>query len=208
MNFKAARGSISNRGTAPIAFLTELVEWAKQAPDFLFDRNANFDIYNKVSAELGPFKVATLQYRKAAILEVLRVLALFESSCNWMLGVDTSRSGPTNNENKEAGAWQSSYNARSLDTSLRSFLVASGITGGIEFQRRLKEDHKFAMEFTVRLLRVDIANYERIHNGPIRRGEERQKTWPHRPNLWSDKESIYPYLSREAVAEFEQALAA
>lgn len=203
--FKAAKAEVHNRGKAPDAFLNELIDWAILAPDEVFAVNPHYDIFSKVKPELGPYE--NLLHRKAVMLEVLRVLALFESGCKWTEGVDSSRRTPTTKENAEAGAWQESWDARRLDPSLAAFLKEKGVDDGLEFQQRMKMDHPLAIEFAARLLRIDVKNYERIANGPVRRGEERKKTWPDRPRLWKDEESIYPWLSRAAVEEFKSYLA-
>lgn len=199
----AIHNPVFNRGTPKQAFLDEMVKWAKTAPDEIFGRTPTVgtkDIYNKVFGELGPYH--DLLHRKAVMLEVLRVLAGFESSWKWTEGVDSSRRTATTRENAEAGAWQTSYDARRLDPSLEGFLRLRGITDGLEFQQKMKSDHPLAMEFVARLLRVNTR-----HNGPLYRGDERKRTWPDRPKLWAEKESIYPWLNREAVTEFKTLLA-
>lgn len=203
--FKATKAEVHNRGFAPNSFLTEMIEWARTAPDFLFAPDDKADIYARIENELGPFM--DLLHRKAAMIESMRVLALFESGCNWSEGVDSTRRTTTSNENAEAGAWQVSFDARKLDAGLAAFLTAQGISDGLAFQQRMKDHHFLAMDFIARLLRIDIRNYNRIANGPVRKGDERKKTWPDRPKLWDAKESIYPWLSREAVAEFAGFLA-
>lgn len=199
-SYIATLSHVFNRGRPEPAFLDELVKCIRPLPDELFAANANFDIYSKVKAELGPWE--SLLHRKAVMAEVLRVLAMFESSANWRQGVDSSRRTPTTNENAEAGAWQVSWDARRLDPSLADFLKKNGITDGVAFQQRMKTDHQIAVTFAVLLLRIDVKDYNRIANGPVLKGEERRKTWPHRPRLWSEEESIYPWLRRAAVAEF------
>lgn len=204
---------VFNRGTPPAAFIQEMVTWAKTAPNEIFDRTptvGNRDIFNKVFEQLGPY--GNLIHRKAVMLEVMRCLAGFESSWRHREGVDTSRGSTTTPENAEAGAWQASYDARRLDPSLARFLESKGITNGLEFQRRMKADrdlseqevkdgvkptHEIAMEFVARLLRVNTG-----HNGPLYKGTERERTWPRRPELWAAEQSIYPWLNRDAVAEF------
>ncbi len=204
MIFNAARISVFDRGRITDAFLTELLDWGRSAADEIFAKNTNYDIYNKVFPELGPYP--DLIYRKAVLLHVLSVLAWFEASGHWNEGVDSSRRGSTTNENAEAGMWQVSWNNRKLDPSLRTFLSEHGIEDGIAFQQRMKADHPIAMEFAARLLRIDMRDFNRINNGPVRKGDERKKTWPDRPKLWEADESIYPWLSREAVAEIVQSL--
>lgn len=198
MNFVAATKAVYNRGSAPQAFLAEMVAWAKTAPDDIFERNEKADIYGKVSGDLGPF--TSLLHRKAVMLEVMRVLAGFESSWDWKEGVDTSRLGEDTPENSEAGAWQVSYDARLLSPDLANLLVSNGITNGIAFQRAMKFNHPLAMEFVARLMRHNTR-----HNGPLYKGDERNAI---RRSLRGSEHSIYPWLSRDAVKEFYEALSA
>ena len=190
---------VLNRGTPPASFIQQMVEWARTAPDDIFDRTPTIgsrDLYNKVFPDLGHYE--SLVHRKAVMLEVMRVLAGFESSWDWTEGVDTSRLGPDTPENAEAGAWQVSYDARRLDLSLAKLLRDRGISDGVTFQRKMKFDHPLAMEFVARLMRVNTK-----HNGPLYRGAERSII---RKSLRGEEHSIYPWLKREAVAEFQALL--
>lgn len=191
-NYRFCLSPVFNRGRPTPAFLDELVAWALSAPDDIFAPNTEADIYGKVKAELGPWQ--SLLHRKAAMLEVMRVLALFESGCDWTEGVDTSRLGNDTPENSEAGAWQVSYDARYIHPELQAMLKAKGITNGVAFQRAMKFDHPLAMEFVARLMRHNTK-----HNGPLYKGEERNAI---RKSLRSSEQSIYPWLRRSAVAEF------
>lgn len=193
MNFRETKRSVLNRGIAPDDFLRELVEWGRSAPDDIFEVNPLRDIYAKVKPELGPYE--SLLHRKAVMLEVMRVLAGFESSWDWKEGVDTSRLGDDTPENSEAGAWQVSYDARLLHPSLREVLERAGIQNGVEFQCAMKFNHTLAMEFAARLMRVNTR-----HNGPLYKGEERNAI---RRSLRGEEHSVYPWLSRESVGEFE-----
>lgn len=191
--FTACKATVYNRGFAPDSFLNELIEWAKKAPDEIFAPNSFIDIYSKVKPELGPW--TGLPHRKAVMLEVMRVLAGFESSWKWKEGVDTSRLGGDTSENSEAGAWQVSYDARRLNPALAAFITTKGIRNGIEFQRAMKFEHPIAMEFAARLMR-----YNTKHNGPLYKGAERSGI---RANLRGPEHSIYPWLKRAAVEEFQ-----
>lgn len=205
MNFKAALSPVLNRGPhgdkdreRVSKFLAEMVTWARLAPDDIFAPNDRPDIYGKIKAELGPW--TGLAHRKAAMLEVMRVLAGFESSWDWSEGVDTSRLGSDTNENSEAGAWQVSYDGRALSPGpdggeLRGLLRANDITNGVKFQQAMKFNHPLAMEFIARMLR-----WSTHHNGPLYKGGERDAI---RKSLRGEEHSIYPWLSRDAVAEFE-----
>jgi len=192
MIFNKAKLKVLNRGSAPEEFLKEMVIWARTASDYFFAPNDVFDIYSKTKPELGPWR--DILHRKAAMLEVMRVLAGFESSWDWTEGVDTSRLGSDTPENSEAGAWQVSYDARHLHPSLSAWLKDQGINNGIIFQRKMKFDHPLAMEFIVRLLRINTK-----HNGPLYKGDERLII---RKSLRGEEHSIYPWLNREAVEEF------
>lgn len=195
--FSACKARVYNRGVAPDSFLNELIDWARKAPESIFAPNAYADIYSKVKAELGPWENPL--HRTAVMLEVMRVLALFESGCDWTEGVDTSRLGGDTPNNSEAGAWQISYDARFLAIELQDLLNVKAIRNGIEFQRAMKFDHPFAMSFVARLLRHNTK-----HNGPLYKGSERLAI---RKSLRHERESIYPWLSRQAVAEFQGFLA-
>jgi hypothetical protein len=92
--FVACMQRVHNRGTPPDAFLNQLVDWGAAAPDEIFARNEITDIYSFVSPELGPW--ADIRERRAAMLEVLRVLAGFESSWNWNAGRDITN--PSSNQ--------------------------------------------------------------------------------------------------------------
>jgi hypothetical protein len=194
--FSAALSKVFNRGTPPPAFLIEMVEWARTAPDEIFAKNEFNDIYSKVKPELGPYE--SLLHRKGVMLEVMRVLAGFESSWDWKEGVDTSRLGSDTPENSEAGAWQVSYDGRNLSPDLMPLLLAHEIHNGVKFQQAMKFNHPLAMEFVVRLMRRNTK-----HNGPLYKGDERAII---RRSLRGEEHSIYPWLRREAVAEFMEAL--
>jgi hypothetical protein len=86
--FIACKQKVHNRGRPPESFLHELVDWGTTAPESIFLRNDKFDIYSSVVRELGPWQHDT--HRRAAMLEVLRVLGGFESSWDWDAGRDTT----------------------------------------------------------------------------------------------------------------------
>lgn len=194
--FSATKSKVFNRGIPPDEFLNEMVNWAFDAPADIFSPNPYADIYSKVKPELGPWQ--NLIHRKAVMLEVMRVLAGFESSWDWIEGIDTSRLGEDTPENSEAGAWQVSYDARNLAPALQLLLASKGITDGIQFQEAMKFDHLLAMEFVARLMRFNTK-----HNGPLYKGDERFFI---RKSLRGEEHSIYPWLQRDAVAEFQSYL--
>lgn len=174
-----------------------MVAWARTAPDEIFEVNPYPDIYLKVRPELGPYE--SLLHRRAVMLEVMRVLAGFESSWDWTEGVDTSRLGPGTPANSEAGAWQVSWDSRSSAPGLQTLLLNKRVMGAVHFQQLSKFDHPFAMEWVSRLMRFNVK-----HNGPLYKGSERLAI---RKSLRDPKHSIYPWLRKGAVAEFMEALA-
>jgi hypothetical protein len=205
MTFRYCKARVLNRGQKvddylpPDSFLTELVEWARTAPDEIFAPTPTIgpsDIYNKVRTELGPW--ISLAQRKCVMLEVLRVLAGFESSWDWTEGVDTSRLSVDTPENAEAGAWQVSYGSRNSAPNLHNLIDWNHITNGMLFQRAMKFNHPLAMEYVSRLLRNNTKE-----NGPLYKGDERLAI---RKSLRGEEQSIYPWLFRKSVEEFQSFL--
>jgi len=170
-------GKVINRGTPPESFLRELIAWGKTAPDVIFARNNVKDIYSSVAEKLGPYP--TLLYRRAVMLEVMRVLAGFESSWNWQCGRDLANPNSDTDAEIEAGAWQVSFDSRGFGADLRAITPDNPK----DFQRQMKSNHPLAMEYIARLLR-----HTTRHNGPVKRGE------------------IHPWLRRDAAEEFLELL--
>jgi hypothetical protein len=193
MNFSATKHPVSNRGVPPDAFLAELVAWGKTAADEIFamrpapEGRPDPDVYASIHAALGPWEGSGPEgqlQRRAAMLEILRVLAGFESSWRWDEGRDTTNSASVTAVTIEAGAWQVSANSMNFDPSLRALVVAAtGSDHGTEFQKAMKANHPLAMEYAARLLR-----FTTHHNGPVLRHE------------------IDGWLSRVAVKEFQELL--
>lgn len=203
MKFKAAFEEVFNRGRMKRAFLEEMVKVIGEMPEDIFLSDNEIDVFGKGASKLGPYE--TVLDRRAAMCEFLRVLGLFESGGDHREGVDTSRLGADTPENAEAGAWQASYDSRRLHPDLlamlegyRSELVPSGIHDGVTFQRVMKFDHGFSIRYAATLM-----SHNAMHNGPLYKGAERAKI---RLSLRGEKHSIYPYLSRAAMAEFKEAL--
>ncbi len=165
MAYVALKARVLNRGTPPNAFLDELVAWGRDADEDIFAPNANHDIYSSVRPDLGPWR--DNRHRRAVMLEVMRVLAGFESSWNWNEGRDTTNSTSTTPTTIEAGAWQVSANSMRFATKLKEIVVArTGTTDGNAFQTAMKADHTLAMEYVARLLRETVN-----HHGPVKRRE-------------------------------------
>lgn len=186
MIFLATKVRVSNRGVPPESFIEELVTWGKSASADIFAPNENTgDVYSSIKHVLGPW--TSLQHRRAAMLEIMRVLAGFESSWKWNEGVDTTNSTSITPETEEAGAWQVSMNALTFGQDLKDLtkriIGSDDYKEGLKFQSVMKSNHVFAMEFIARLLRHTCR-----HNGPVLR---------HEIDLW---------LSRSSVAEFQALL--
>jgi hypothetical protein len=179
MSYTATKQHVANRGVPPDTFLDELVAWGKTAPDEIFEPNDASDIYSSIFNTLGPWEAPP--HRRAVMLEVMRVLAGFESSWNWNEGRDTHNPGSVSPETIEAGAWQVSANSMNFGKDLKDLLKAKlGTLKPDAFQDGMKENHPLAMEYIARLLR-----HTTQHNGPVKRHE------------------IDPWLRRDAVAEFQ-----
>ena len=189
-----------NDGIPPLGFLQELVAWGKTAPDEIFvdKQTKEKDVYASVTEELGPF--GDITHRKACMLEVMRVLAGFESSWNWNEGRDKGNVKEDSPDTISAGAFQVSANSMGFGQDLRDLVAPHGISNqkrdGNAFQALMKANHPVAMEYIARLMR-----YTRRANGPLLKGNERNKFNPSELRL--EEQSIYPWLSRDAVAEFQ-----
>lgn len=182
MSYIATKQHVANRGIPPNDFLDQLVAWGKHAPDEIFAPNSASDIYSSVVNTLGPWQ--GISHRRAVMMEVMRVLAGFESSWNWNAGRDTTNPTSITPDTIEAGAWQVSANSMNFGHELKDLVLAhAGALDGNSFQKAMKQDHPLAMEYIARLLRRTTR-----HNGPVRRHE------------------IDPWLRRDAVAEFQTLL--
>ncbi len=180
MAYTATKQPVSNRGVPPDSFLDQLVTWGRTAPDEIFAPNTAKDIYSSVSPVLGPWQ--DLRHRRAVMLEVMRVLAGFESSWNWNEGRDVHNASSTTSTTIEAGAWQVSANSMGFGPELKNLVrIKVGSLAGDDFQRAMKQNHQLAMEYIARLLRRTVD-----HNGPVKRHE------------------IDAWLRQDAVTEFLQ----
>lgn len=163
---------VANRGTPPAAFLEQLLTWGRTAPDDIFAPNASSqDIYSLITPALGHSDDMTM--RRATMLEVLRVLAGFESSWNWNEGVDiTNLASMRNIQGRETGIFQVSFDSLGFDPDA---LVACVTRHTVErpdvltFLGAMKQNHTLAMEYCARLLRVSSK-----WDGPIERGDVRR----------------------------------
>ena len=177
MPYRALKHSVSNRGIPPDSFLDELIAWGRMAPDNIFAPGPNQDIYSNTVGVLGPWQGP--EHRRAAMLEVMRVLAGFESSWHWNEGHDPGTAHIEDPETWEAGAWQVSADSMNIALELEELVIErAGADDAATFQSHMKSDHSLAMEYIARLLR-----HSTTHNGPVRRHE------------------IDPWLKRDAVEE-------
>lgn len=184
MKFFATKARVLNRGVPPDEFLTELVHWGICAPNDIFEPNLNpADIYADVKHILGPWE--NLLHRRAAMLEVMRVHAGFESSWNWEEGVDITNQTSLHNQNgEETGIFQVSFDSTFIaEGAMKPFAVSKGIGTVGSFITKMKTDHKLALEYYARLVRINIR-----WAGPLLRHE------------------IDPWLSRASVDEFKKLL--
>ena len=183
MDFIATKQRVLNRGVPPDDFLDQLVTWGKEAPDEIFEeKELKDDVYSSISDTLGPFEGPL--HRRAVMLEIMRVLAGFESSWKWTEGRDTNNPTSITADTTEAGAWQVSANSMNFGQELKDLVQAKvGTRDGIAFQKAMKEDHPLAMEYIARLLRRTTR-----HNGPVKQHE------------------IDEWLRKDAVAEFQALL--
>jgi hypothetical protein len=182
MPYHATKQPVSNRGIPPDDFLDQLVAWGKTAPDDIFAPTPDADIYSNVLEVLGPWE--GIRHRRAVMLEVMRVLAGFESSWDWNAGADVNNPTSTTPDTIEAGAWQVSADSMGFGEELRNLVLNTiGSLDGNDFQQAMKQDHKLAMEYIARLLRRTVD-----HNGPVKRHE------------------IDPWLHKDAVMEFRNLL--
>jgi len=185
MIFGAALSKVSNRGRPPTSFLIELVEWGRAAPEEIFAPNPNpADIYADVKPILGPWQ--NLLHRRAAMLEVMRVHAGFESSWDWNEGVDVSNQTSLHNKNgEETGIFQVSFDSTFIaNGAMKPFAVEHGIGTVGSFIPTMKSNHKLALEYYGRLVRINIK-----WAGPLLRHE------------------VDPWLSRAAVDDLQILLA-
>jgi hypothetical protein len=184
MDFVSTKVRVKNRGVPPDGFLTELVQWGRNALDEIFAPNDEpDDIYATIKLVLGPW--TNLLHRRAVMLEVMRVHAGMESSWNWNEGVDTTnKTSMANKTGQETGIFQVSFDSEWIEhAKMKSFAEANDISTADKFIPRMKADHNLAFEYYARLVRINIR-----WAGPIVRHE------------------IDPWLSRAAVAEFQTLL--
>src|SRR5262249_33536520 len=109
--FDKTLSKVSNRGRPNPDFLQELVDWGKTASSEIFidKQTEEKDVYASVQSVLGPY--GDLIHRKACMLEVMRVLAGFESSWKWSEGHDRKNPDENSPDTFSAGPFQVSANS-------------------------------------------------------------------------------------------------
>lgn len=171
-NYQECLHPVPNRGVPPTSFLDEMVDIFRTLPDSLFAPNANNDVYSLTVGVLGPWD--GILHRKAAMAEIARVTAGFESSWKWNEGADKS-AGPETTDQTETGAWQVSRNSILLDRdgNLHQFVLDTvGSNTAQDFITHMKIDHHFAVEYFVRLARISYS-----WDGPLKRKEVNACLW-------------------------------
>ena len=169
MKYVALLRPVGNRGMPPSAFLDELVAWGKSAAEEIFAPNSEpDDEMSRLEPLLGPWESPL--HRRAALCELLRCLAGFESSWYWQEGVDRTNNTSTHVlECQETGIFQVSFNSLNLEKNgrtLRDLLDRKGIHSVADFIAQMKVDHSLALEYAARLLRISWR-----WDGPIKRHE-------------------------------------
>jgi len=189
--YKALLAPVSNRGRPPVAFLDALVSWLRTAPEDIFASNKDpEDVFNRLAPLLGPWNSPL--HRRAAMGELLRCLAGFESSWRWNCGVDTTnKTSMRLITGQETGIFQVSWDSLGLDLAgtddvddlHQCVLRYCGSLKVQTFISLMKSNHLFALEYCARLLRNSF-----FWDGPIKRHE------------------IDSSLTREGVEELQQLL--
>lgn len=174
------KSPVANRGEPPDDFLSALIAWGKKQDDSLFEVNAARDIYSLIAPTLGPW--TGIIHRRAAMLEAMRVHAGFESSWKFGEGKDPDNHNP-DPASWETGVFQVSFDSCENRPTLKAYLASVGASTIPGFDGAMKLDPSIALGYYARLVRIDIT-----WAGPLVRRE------------------ILPWLRRDSVAEFEDAL--
>ena len=163
--YHALKEHVLNRGVPPDAFLDQLVAWGRAAPDDIFVLNAIHDVYSSVVGVLGPWQ--DLNHRRAAMLEVMRVLAgSNRRGTGTRAAIRQTRPRSLRTPLRRARG-RSARTRWPWDEELKD-LVMSAVRSldGDTFQEAMKTNHPLAMEYIARLLRRTVD-----HNGPVKRHE-------------------------------------
>ncbi len=191
--FIATKARVKNRGIPPDEFLDQLLTWGRFAPAEIFAVNAEAnDVYDSIWPVLGPWQgqpgsALRLLHRKAVMMEIIRVLAGFESSFKFDEGRDITNATSVTPSTIEAGAWQVSANSKLFGKDLKALVAArvrdydnDGDIDDTDFQIAMKLDHPLAFEYIARLLR-----HTTHHNGPVLR---------HEIDAWMSKDAVNEFM--------------
>lgn len=157
--------AVKNRGKPRAQVVFDMVKELQATPDAIFAESERVDdIYTSIAPQLGPWR--GIKHRKAAMGNVLIVLAGFESSWKYGEGRDQSADN-TKPCTEEAGLYQTSGNANSFSPTLAEFQKLHCETGCNAFRACMKKPVlAFVHGHTMRLLRFTIR-----HHGPLVRKE-------------------------------------
>jgi len=163
--------AVPARGIPPESFLVQLLTWGVTMPrDIVRVNSERHDVMPLVGFLLSATDYPPDIERRAALLEILRVLAGLESSWNWREGVDrTNARSQRVKSAEETGIFQVSFDSLALDSTseLRDCIIRfCGVVNVDIFIPTMKSNHVFALEYCARLLRHSYK-----WDGPIRRGE-------------------------------------
>lgn len=212
MTFDETRKSIGgNHGQPPTTFLTDIVNWCRQAPDSLFAPNdVPVDIFTAIKPKLGTlvsedeggrhFKWDNILHRRAAFCEAATIHSGRESDWRYHIGVDTTnRRSQSDIKAEEAGIFQVSFDSVFLPHGRKEELweLAEGL--GIDTPEKFIHAMKFRIEERTEVQRRIVFDwYAAIMRRSI--------TWAG-PFVRHNADSVYPYLRRAAMLEFQQLLA-
>lgn len=161
--------SIPNQGKIPTSVLNNIIDFVRSAPDQVFEKNSEKDLYWLMSQKLGP--ITTLKQRRAVMADTQIVLGALESSWNYSTGRDpaTPASKPCNEY--EAGMFQVSSNSMAFGEGKLTLLFKAAcekynsLATCQAFQKCTKEEPAFAHSYVGLLLRYTVN-----HHGPLLRG--------------------------------------
>lgn len=162
--------SIPNQGKIPAQVLNNITDFVRSAPDQVFEKNNEADIYSLFNKYVGPF--TTLKQRRAVMADTEIVLGAMESSWNYGIGRDPNTPATKPCDEWEAGMFQTSSNTLAnfgngkltalFDAACKDYKNLGTCQG---FQKCTKEEPAFAHAYTGLLLR-----YTTRHHGPITNG--------------------------------------
>lgn len=161
--------SIPNQGKVPELVLNNIIDFVRSAPDKVFEKNDEADLYWLVSKTLGP--ITTLKQRRAVMADTQIVLGALESSWGYGVGRDPATPASKPCSEWEAGMFQVSSNSMYFGSGKLTALFNAACEnykslGTCQaFQKCTKEDPAFAHSYVGLLLRYTIN-----HHGPLKRG--------------------------------------